>query len=71
MMRALAVVLTLFIALPAQAQRVCKQVGQAVQCSDGTYLPKAQPKTPPKHGTFEYHSNGTVCQVFGKQRYCR
>lgn len=70
-MRALAILLALTIALPAEAQRVCKQVGPAVHCSDGAYLPKAQPKTPPKDSTFEYHSNGTVCQVFGKNRYCR
>jgi hypothetical protein len=74
-MRALAVLLALLIALPAEAQRMCQQVGQAVQRSDGAYLPKLQPKAPPhpspRDGTFEYHSNGTVCQVFGKTRYCR
>ncbi|HYC64812.1 MAG TPA: hypothetical protein VEC14_08790 [Reyranellaceae bacterium] len=70
-MRVLALLLVLLAALPAEAQRVCQQVGQAVQCRDGTYLPKAQTKPPPKDGTFQYHSDGTVCQVFGRSRYCR
>ena len=72
-MRAVVLLLALLMAaLPAEAQRVCQQVGQAVQCNDGAYLPKTQsPKTPPKDGTFEYFPNGTVCQVFGKQRYCK
>ena len=71
MRRLLMILLPLLAAAPVEAQRICKQVGQSVRCSDGTYLPKAQPRTPPKDGTFEYHSNGTVCQVFGKNRYCR
>ena len=76
-MRALVLLLALLMAaLPAApqawAQRVCQQVGQTVQCSDGAYLPRSKaPKTPPKDGTFEYFPNGTVCQVFGKQRYCK
>jgi hypothetical protein len=72
-MRALVLLPALLMAAPAaQAQRVCQQVGQAVQCSDGAYLLKTQsPKKQPKDGTFEYFSNGTVCQVFGKQRFCK
>jgi hypothetical protein len=73
-MRVLVLLLCLLLATPpAQAQRVCQQVGQTVQCSGGVYLPKTQAptKTPPKEGTFEYFPDGTVCQVFGKQRYCR
>jgi hypothetical protein len=71
-MRYALLALVLLAVTPAQAQRVCQQVGQSVQCSDGTYLPKTQtPKKPPKDGTFEYFPNGTVCQAFGKQRYCR
>jgi hypothetical protein len=73
-MRALVLLLALLMAAaPAEAQRVCQKVGQTVQCSDGATLPRTQsPKAqPPKDGTFEYFPNGTVCQVFGKQRYCK
>lgn len=73
MSRVVVFLLALTAALPAEAQRVCQQVGQTVQCSDGAYLLGTQSprKPPPKAGTFEYFPNGTVCQVFGKQRVCR
>jgi len=70
-MRVLAALLLVMTALPAHADRVCQRTGNATTCSDGTYLPKSETKPPPKDGTFEYHQNGTVCQVFGKVRYCR
>ena len=73
MIRLLALFTLVMSALPAEAQRVCQQVGQTVQCSDGAYLLDTQSprKPPPKEGTFQYYSSGTVCQVFGKQRFCK
>ena len=83
-MRTLYALLTLLLLVtPASAQRVCQQVGQSIQCSDGSAASPAGPGTyhqsvpakpgarPPKDGTFEYLPNGTVCQVFGKTRYCK
>jgi hypothetical protein len=76
-MRKLAALLCLLLfATPASAQRVCQPVGQSVRCSDGNVYPPVQPPRTttapkPKDGTFEYYPDGTVCQIFGKNRTCR
>jgi hypothetical protein len=82
MPKLLLMLFALTAAFPAVSQsRVCRQVGNSVQCSDGSAshgsgstqyeaVPPKPGSAKPKDG-FEYYSDGKVCQTVGKVRTCK
>jgi hypothetical protein len=80
-MRTLLALMLIVVAVPAHAERVCRQVGQAIQCSDGsaahqgsngTFYQAVPPKTgaaKPRNG-IDSPAPGKTCRVLGTTRVC-